>query len=81
MVNRLFPFILREKESKEFWSKDLKSFLLTQKINSISRIDFYEIMASYLGDIVDVIRETYAHPYEDVNNDKSKELLNKIKKC
>ena len=41
----------------------------------MGRIDIYEIIAQRLGDTVEVVRTTYAHPYEDENNKKTKEIL------
>lgn len=40
------------------------------------RGDIYQIIAERLGDTTEVIRSTYAHPYESLNINKSKMLLN-----
>jgi len=36
----------------------------------------YDLIAQRLGDTPEVIRRTYAHPYEDENNKKIEQLLN-----
>lgn len=56
----------------EFGRHSHASYLLNK---GMGKIDIYFIIAQRLGDTEKVIRETYAHPYENVNNDKTKELL------
>jgi len=56
----------------EFGRHSHASHLLNK---GLGRQDIYMIIAIRLGDSEEVIRKTYAHPYEDVNNDKTKELL------
>jgi len=48
------------------------SYLLNK---GMGQIDIYSIIAQRLGDTEKVIMDTYAHPYEKVNNEKTKELL------
>lgn len=38
--------------------------------------ELYGIIAQRLGDTIDVIKRTYAHPYEEANRDKSRNILN-----
>ena len=57
----------------EFGRHSHASYLLNL---GLGRIDIYAIIAQRLGDTEEVIRNTYAHPYENVNNDKTKDLLN-----
>ena len=56
----------------EFGRHSHASYLLNK---GMGRIDIYEIIAQRLGDTVEVVRTTYAHPYEDENNQKTKEIL------
>jgi len=56
----------------EFGRHSHASFLLN--IGS-DREDIYFIIAERLGDTIEVIRSTYAKPYESLNIDKSKQLL------
>lgn len=37
--------------------------------------DIYRIIAIRLGDTEEVIKNTYAHPYESENNDKTKKII------
>lgn len=53
------------------------SYLLNKFLEKgIPREIIYEMIAERLGDTPEVIKETYAHPYETKYNDKMKELLN-----
>lgn len=56
----------------EFGRHSHASYLLNK---GMGRLDIYDLIAARLGDTPDVIRNTYAHPYEDENNIKTKELL------
>lgn len=56
----------------EFGRHSHASFLLNV---GTDRLDIYFLIAERLGDTVEVIRETYAKPYTDLNITKSKELL------
>ncbi len=56
----------------EFGRHSHASFLLN--IGS-DREDIYFIIAERLGDTIEVIRSTYAKPYQSLNIDKSKQLL------
>lgn len=56
----------------EFGRHSHASFLLNV---GADREDIYTIIAERLGDTVDVIRETYAKPYTNLNINKSKMLL------
>lgn len=42
----------------------------------MGNLDIYDVIGLRLGDSAEVIKGTYAHPYEDLNNDKTKDLLN-----
>lgn len=60
----------------EFGRHSHASYLLNKGIESgIARELVYEMIAERLGDTIDVIKETYAHPYETKYNEKIKELL------
>ncbi len=56
----------------EFGRHSHASYLLNK---GMGREDIYNIIALRLGDSERVIRETYAHPYENLNNDKTRDLL------
>jgi len=61
----------------EFGRHSHASYLLDIGIQKgLNREEVYSIIAQRLGDTVDVIKNTYAHPYESANLDKSKQLLN-----
>jgi len=61
----------------EFGRHSHASYLLNKGIESgMSTDEMYSIIAQRLGDTVDVIKDTYAHPYEDKNNEKMRNLLN-----
>lgn len=60
----------------EFGRHSHASYLLNKGMeNNIPREVVYEMIAERLGDTVDVIKETYAHPYESKYSEKIKELL------
>ena len=60
----------------EFGRHSHASYLLDKGLeNGTPREVVYEIIAERLGDTVDVIKETYAHPYESKYEEKTKELL------
>lgn len=56
----------------EFGRHSHASYLLNK---GMGRLDIYDVIALRLGDTPEVIRATYAHPYENLNNDKTNELL------
>lgn len=61
----------------EFGRHSHASYLLNKGLEKgIFREEVYEIIAERLGDTVDVIKRTYAHPYETKYSEKSKELIN-----
>ena len=63
---------IQELTHHEFGRHSHASFLLNI---GCDKEDIYFIIAQRLGDTEEVIRSTYAKPYESLNNDKSKLLL------
>lgn len=60
----------------EFGRHSHASYMLDLGIKKgINREEIYSLIAQRLGDTVDVIKRVYAHPYEDDNINKTKELL------
>lgn len=73
ILKEKYPNIeINELTHHEFGRHSHASFLLNV---GGDREDIYFIIAERLGDTPEVIRETYAKPYEKLNNDKSKVLL------
>lgn len=64
---------IKELTHHEFGRHSHASFLLNV---GCDRDDIYFVIAQRLGDTEEVIRNTYAKPYESLNNDKTKLLLN-----
>ncbi len=61
----------------EFGRHSHASYLLDKGIEKgTPREVVYEIIAERLGDTVEVVKRTYAHPYESKYEEKTKELLN-----
>lgn len=61
----------------EFGRHSHASYLLDMGVKKgIELSELYIIIAQRLGDTAEVIRRTYAHPYEQANNDKARILLN-----
>ena len=60
----------------EFGRHSHASLLLNTGLQKgISLEELYSIIATRLGDTVEVVKNTYAHPNEIANNDKAKEIL------
>lgn len=60
----------------EFGRHSHASYLLEEGLKKgMSSDETYAMIAQRLGDTIDVIKQTYAHPYDDANNDKAKEIL------
>ncbi len=38
--------------------------------------EIYALIAQRLGDTIEVIKQVYAHQYEEANNDRAKKILN-----
>lgn len=73
ILKEKFPDMkINELTHHEFGRHSHASFLLNV---GCDHEDIYFIIAERLGDTPEVIRETYAKPYEKLNNDKSKVLL------
>lgn len=73
VLREKYPNIeVNELTHHEFGRHSHASFLLNI---GCDREDIYFIIAERLGDTPEVIRNTYAKPYETLNNDKSKLLL------
>ena len=61
----------------EFGRHSHASHLLEEGLKkNIPLEELYGIIAQRLGDTIDVVKKTYAHPYEGANRDKSRNILN-----
>lgn len=68
---------IKEFSHHEFGRHSHASYLLEEGLNKgLSSEEIYALIAQRLGDSVDVIKQVYAHPYEDSNNEKVKKILN-----
>ncbi len=68
---------INELTHHEFGRHSHASHLLNKGLeNGLPREVIYEIIAERLGDTIEVIRKTYAHPYENKYSEKTKQLIN-----
>ncbi len=68
---------INELSHHEFGRHSHASYLLEEGLKkNVPLEELYGIIAQRLGDTIDVIKRTYAHPYEEANRDKSRNILN-----
>lgn len=67
---------INELTHHEFGRHSHASLLLDMGLKKgVGLEELYSIIATRLGDTIDVVKNTYAHPNEVANNDKAKEIL------
>ena len=61
----------------EFGRHSHASYLLEEGLRKgMLSEEIYALIAQRLGDTIEVIKQVYAHQYEEANNDRAKKILN-----